>query len=169
MDTNKDEIKVSKQDFLVSKTDTKGKITYCNREFMHIADYKESDLIGKPHNIIRHVDMPRTIFKLLWDNIKQKKEVFAYVKNRTSDGKFYWVYANITASLNDKGEIVGYHSVRRKPNENAIKSILTIYETLLKIEKSNGLEASLDYLLNFLKEKKLEYNEFIIGLQHGRI
>lgn len=169
MNLSQEEIKVSKSDFLVSKTDLKGKITYCNRQFMQIAGYKEVDLIGKPHNIIRHEDMPKTVFKFLWDNIKQKKEVFAFVKNRACCGRYYWVYANVTASLGDRGEIVGYHSVRRKPDEEAIKVISSIYETLLKIEKTDGVDSALKYLVGVLDEKKLEYNEFIIGLQHQTI
>ena len=83
-------------DFIVSKTDTKGRITYCNQIFMDMAEYTEEELLGKPHNLIRHPDMPKAVFKFLWDTIPTKQEVFAYVINRTKHGNDYWVYANIT-------------------------------------------------------------------------
>lgn len=166
VNTTQKEIKVSKTDFLVSKTDLKGVITYCNREFMKIADYEEKALLGKPHNLVRHEDMPKAVFALLWENIQKKEEVFAFVKNKTSKGNFYWVYANVTASVDEHGNIIGYHSVRRKPNENALKAIQEIYKILLDEEKANGLKASLECLQNMLKERNVGYNEFILSLQH---
>ncbi len=165
---NSQEIRVKQSDFLVSKTDTKGKITYCNREFMQIAGYDESELIGKPHNIIRHKDMPRTVFKLLWDTIQKKQEVFAYVKNSTKSGGFYWVYANVTASLDENSQIIGYYSVRRKPNEKALDKIKNLYDELLQKEKEKGLDSAYEYFLNMLKEKNTTYNEFIVNLQYEK-
>ncbi len=162
------EVKVSKDYFLVSKTDTNGVITYCNEEFMRIAGYKEKELLGKPHNIVRHPDMPKAVFKLLWEKIKSKEEVFAYVKNKTSDDGFYWVYANVTASLDENGNIIGYHSVRRMPNPKALQTIKELYKKMLELESSQGMEASYRYLLNLLIQKELGYNQFIVNLQHNR-
>ena len=110
------ERKMNDNDFIVSKTDLKGKITYCNRIFMDMAEYSEEELLGAPHNIIRHKDMPKDVFQLLWDRIQKKEEVFAYVVNRTKNNNEYWVFANVTASLDVRGNIIGYYSVRRKPN-----------------------------------------------------
>lgn len=166
--TEEKEIKISKNDFLVSKTDTKGVITYCNREFMQIAGYKESELIKKPHNIIRHKDMPKTVFKLLWSYIQDKREIFAFVKNRTKDGGYYWVYANVTASIGEDKNIVGYHSVRRKPSESAIIAIEKIYKILLEKEQVS-VDNAMAFLDEFLADHELGYNEFIIGLQHESI
>ena len=84
--------------FITTKTDLKGCITYANRYFLDIVNAKNSDLIGKNHNIVRHPDMPRYVFKLLWDRIKRKEEIFAFVKNITFDGAYYWVFANVTSS-----------------------------------------------------------------------
>ncbi len=165
---NTKEIKLQESDFIVSKTDTRGNITYCNREFIRISGYSEKELLGKPHNIVRHSDMPRTVFKLLWDAIKTKEEIFAYVKNRTKDGGYYWVYANVTASIDGDDNIVGYYSVRRKPNEDALGTIETIYKDLLIKEKEKGLDFAYKYLLDILKEKKVSYNEFILNLQHRK-
>ncbi|MDO5045940.1 PAS domain-containing protein [Campylobacter sp.] len=158
---------VKESDFIVSKTDTKGKITYCNEAFLEIVGARSSDLLGKPHNIIRHPDMPRIVFKLLWDRIKSKKEIFAFVKNKSFKGGFYWVFANVTASLNEKGDIVGYHSVRRSPNMDGVKVIDGIYKKLLDAEKSGGMEASGKLLEQILKENKISYDELVHKLQRG--
>jgi PAS domain S-box-containing protein len=152
-------------DFIVSKTDLKGKITYCNQIFMQLAKYSETELIGTPHNIIRHPDMPRIVFKLLWDRIQNKEEIFAFVKNLSKDGGYYWVYANVTASLDANGNIIGYYSVRRKPSEEGIKVTGELYVKLLELERNGGMEASGRFLNDLLKEKGVSYDELIATLQ----
>ena len=156
---------VDENAFLVSKTDTKGRITYCNEPFLNIVGAKQGDLLGKPHNIIRHPDMPRVVFKMLWDRVQNKEEIFAYVKNKSFDGGYYWVFANITTSLDVQNNPVGYYSVRRKPNPKAIEIIEPIYQKLLSVEKSGGMDASMKFLTDFLKEKNISYDEFINNLQ----
>ena len=118
---------MKQNDFIVSKTDLKGKLTYCNEVFVKFAGLSEKELLGKGHNIVRHPDMPRIIFKLLWDRIKSKKEIFAYVKNMTASGGYYWVYANVTASMDSNDNIIGYYSVRRKPKDSALVTIKSLY------------------------------------------
>jgi len=159
------EYPVSKDDFLVSKTDKMGKITYCNSAFSKIAGYTTMELLGKPHSIVRHPDMPRVIFKLLWDKISHKQEIFAYVKNLTKDGGYYWVYANVTASVDTQGNIVGYFSVRRKANPKALDIVVPLYEKLLSMESGGGIEASMKYLNDLLKEEGVSYEEFSNNLQ----
>ncbi|QKF61332.1 PAS domain-containing protein [Campylobacter curvus] len=151
--------------FLVSKTDTKGRITYCNEPFLKIVGAKQNELLGKPHNIIRHPDMPRIVFKLLWEYVKSKREIFAYVKNKSFDGGYYWVFANITASLDVNKNIVGYYSVRRKPNPKAIEIIEPIYKKLLELEKTGGMEASSKALFELLEQKHTTYDELVNNLQ----
>lgn len=80
-------------EFIVSKTDTRGVITYCNRTFMRISGFSEAELFGQPHNIIRHPDMPRGAFRLLWKQLQAGNEFFGYVKNLCKDGSYYWVLA----------------------------------------------------------------------------
>jgi len=152
-------------DFIVSKTDTKGRITYCNQIFMDMAEYTEEELLGKPHNLIRHPDMPKAVFKFLWDTIPSKQEVFAYVINRTKNGNDYWVFANITASEDKNGNIIAYYSVRRKPNPDAIAIIKPLYAKMLEVEKTKGVEASFQILVDVLIDKGVGYDELIISIQ----
>ncbi|MDD3504996.1 MAG: PAS domain-containing protein [Sulfurimonas sp.] len=152
-------------DFIVSKTDLKGKITYCNKIFMEMAEYKEEELLAKPHSIIRHPDMPKAVFKYLWDTIVTKQEVFAFVVNRTKNNNHYWVFTNVTASVDKNGKIIGYFSVRRKPNPEALEVIIPLYKEMLRVEKSQGIEASFKVLTDLLQEKGVGYDELIISLQ----
>jgi PAS domain S-box-containing protein len=142
-----------------------GRITYVNQIFMDLAEYTEAELLGKPHNIIRHPDMPRAIFKLLWERVKNKKEIFAYVVNRTKQGNHYWVFANVTPSLDERGTIIGYYSVRRKPNPEALQIIRPLYKRMLDAEQQGGIEASTKLLNDMLADKGATYDEFIIHIQ----
>jgi len=155
-------------DFIVSKTDLKGRIEYANRIFMEFAQMTENELLGQPHNIIRHPEMPRAIFKLLWNTVQSGKEIFAYVLNMAKDGSGYWVLANVTPVLNEKEEIVGYYSVRRKPSRKAVDYIKPIYKQMLEEEKrhdaGNQIEASTKILQNLLLEKGMSYEEFVLSI-----
>jgi PAS domain S-box-containing protein len=159
------ERKLNDEDFIVSKTDLNGRITYVNKIFMDLAEYTEDELLGKPHNLIRHPDMPRAVFKLLWDRIQKKEEIFAYVVNQTKNGNHYWVYANVTPSLDTHGNIIGYYSVRRKPNPKALEIIKPLYKQMLDAEKRGGMEASSKLLADALADQGATYDEFIIHIQ----
>ncbi len=160
------EIEIGSDEFIVSKTDLKGMITYCNEIFIKISGYCEEELLDSPHNIVRHPDMPKAVFKLLWQKIQNGEEVFAYVKNLSKDGSYYWVFANITASLDgSSNKIIGYYSVRIKPNKSAIKTISSLYAKMVEIEKSEGVEGSTRYLNRLLEDKGVCYDEFVISLQ----
>lgn len=156
-------------DFIVSKADLKGRITYSNKVFAEYSGFTETEFMGKQHNIVRHPDMPRCVFKLLWQHIESGQEIFAYVKNLCKDGSFYWVLANVTPSRDDQGRVVGYYSVRRKPNAKALSVVVPLYKQLLQIEQNAGsreaIPASLTYLQNLLKEKGVSYERFILDLQ----
>lgn len=150
--------------FIVSKTDTSGKIIYGNEIFIQISGYSEAELLNQPHNILRHPDMPATVYKHLWDHIKQKEEVFAYVINRTKDQDFYWVFAHITASLDDSNKIIAYHSVRRKPDMQALNAIKPLYQALQLAERSGGIHAGEALLNTELQKRKVTYDEFVLSL-----
>jgi PAS domain S-box-containing protein len=160
---------LGEDDFIVSKTDLKGIITYGNRIFIQMSGYSESELLGSPHNILRHPDMPRVVFKLLWDTIQAQREICAYVKNLAKDGSFYWVWANITPSFDRTGSLIGYYSVRRKPRPEAVQVVEGLYRTLLEAERragdgQAGMKASLAILNQTLEQKGLSYEEFVFGL-----
>lgn len=158
------EVLFNEDQIIVSKTDTKGKITYCNDVFIDISGYKESELLSVPHNILRHKDMPKTVFKLLWDTVQSGDEINAYVKNKTKNGDYYWVFANVTPSVDNNDNIIGYFSVRRKPNPSAINIIDPLYRELVRLENSQGISSAQQYLQNILNEKELSYEEFIISI-----
>lgn len=155
-------------DFIVSKTDLTGRITYCNRIFIEFSGYEEDELLGAQHNIIRHPDMPRGVFKFLWDSIKAEKECFAYVKNMARDGSFYWVFANITPDYGADGRPSGYYSVRRAPKRSAVDAVTGLYRQMLAEEERAGprdaCDASLALLNQTLADKGLSYDEFILSL-----
>ncbi|NCP77343.1 PAS domain S-box protein [Candidatus Gracilibacteria bacterium] len=151
-------------DFVVSKTDLRGKITYGNRIFIEMSGYTEKELLGAPHNVIRHPDMPKVIFKLLWKTIAEKKEIFAYVINLAKDGSHYWVFANVTPAYDEQGNHIGYLSVRRKPSAEAIKIIIPLYKQLLDTERAGGVAASEKLLEKILSEKKMSYEDFVLAI-----
>ncbi|MFA7238932.1 MAG: PAS domain-containing protein [Sulfuricellaceae bacterium] len=164
---NKEKV-MRENDFIVSKTDMKGIITYGNRIFIEFSGYNEDELIGAQHNIIRHPDMPRAVFSLLWDTIAKGKEISAYVKNLAKDGSFYWVFANVTPDFDERGNINGYFSVRRKPKAEAVKIVSGLYQAMLEAEKKAGardaIAASTKILVNLLTEKGISYDELIFSL-----
>jgi PAS domain S-box-containing protein len=156
-------------ELLVSRTDAKGKIVYSNEIFLRVAGYKEHELLGKPHSIVRHPDMPRCVFKLLWDTISKGEEIFAYVKNLCKDGSYYWVIAHVTPTFNENNIIIGYHSNRRRPKDSAVKIISELYKILLNEEQKVadrriGLQNSYNLLMKILNEKGLSYEEFVLTI-----
>jgi PAS domain S-box-containing protein len=149
---------------LVSKTDLQGNITYANQEFINISGYSEKELIHKPHNITRHPDIPKIVFKLLWDTLKEGNEINAYVKNQCKDGDYYWVFANVAPSVDCNRKIVGYHSTRHTASKKALAVIEPLYKKLLSLEKSSGMDASLKALTKILNDKGVSYEEFIFSI-----
>lgn len=155
-------------EIIVSKTDTKGRLVYANELFLEIADYTEAEVLGQPHSLIRHPDMPRCVFKLLWDTISSGKELFAYVVNRTKHGDHYWVLAHVTPDIDTDGNITGYHSSRRVPSRQALETIKPLYSKLLQEEQKHenrkeGLAASSAMLEGILQEMGLRYDQFIFS------
>ncbi|HER27489.1 MAG TPA: PAS domain-containing protein [Rhodospirillales bacterium] len=157
-------------EIIVSKTDLKGRMTYVNDVFLRLADYTEQECLGEPHSKIRNPNMPRCIFKLLWDVIQDGRELFAYVVNRSANGDHYWVLAHVTPSKDTQGNVIGYHSNRRVPDRNILEeTIMPLYTQLLAEEQKypnskDGMAASMAMVTGLLKESGKEYDEFIAGL-----
>lgn len=147
------EHEVTSVDMIVSKSDEAGNITYTNPIFMKISGYTQGELLDQPHAILRHPDMPKVIFKYLWDNLKAGKDVNAFVKNLCKDGGFYWVCAQVRVANNPDGSFRNYVSTRKRMSEGARKVIEPVYAKLLEIEKSDGVEASEKALMDWLAEQ----------------
>lgn len=156
-------------DFIVSKTDLTGRITYGNEIFIEFSGYSENELLGSQHNIIRHPDMPRVVFHLLWDYLAKDKEIFAFVKNMSKDGGFYWVFTHVAPMKDKNNKKIGYTSVRRMPNPKAIPIVTEVYRLMLEAEKKAGakdaMAASGAILGSVLKDKGVTYEELINVLQ----
>jgi len=156
-------------EMIVSKTDLKGRLTYANGLFCRMAGYGESELIGQPHSIIRHPDMPRAVFRLLWDTIEDRREIFAFVKNLAKNGDHYWVFAHVTPSYDAGGRMIGYHSNRRVPDRQMLESaIIPLYAEVLRVERShvNGKEAlaaGCKALTDFVASQKVAYEELVFS------
>jgi PAS domain S-box-containing protein len=157
------------EEIIVSKTDLKGIITYANQTFLKVAQYEEEEILGKPHNIIRHPDMPRCVFKFLWDTIEAGDEIFAYVKNMAKSGDHYWVFAHVTPTFDSQGKIIGYHSNRRCPERHQVRIFDDLYRQLLAEEKRHsdwraGMAAAGEMLMNAVAQKNMTYGEFIFSV-----
>jgi PAS domain S-box-containing protein len=161
------ERKLRQDDFIVSKTDLKGHITYGNRIFIEFSGFTEAELLGTQHNIIRHPDMPRTVFQNMWDSIQAGRECFAYVKNLAKDGSYYWVLANVTPSYDNSGRVVGYFSVRRKPKDDGVRYFTDLYRAMLAAEQRAGahdaIPASTKILNDLLAEKGTTYEQLVLS------
>ena len=160
---------LDEEELIVSKTDLKGRITYANDVFIRMAKYSYKELIGAPHSLIRHPDMPRCVFKLLWDTIQAKKEIFAYVINMAQNGDHYWVFAHVTPTLDAQQNVIGYHSNRRKPDPAQVEKIKPLYAKLVAEEnrhdnRKEGMMCGFDMLMKTLKETGVEYDEFIFSV-----
>jgi PAS domain S-box-containing protein len=156
-------------EIIVSKTDTRGVITYANPVFLRMADMSEEEAIGAPHSVIRHPDMPRGVFKLLWDRVQAGDEVFAYVVNLARNGDHYWVLAHVTPTFDAAGKIIGYHSNRRSPERSAVARLQAVYADLRQVEaragdKASAADASVAALTQMLANQGVSYDEFIFGL-----
>jgi PAS domain S-box-containing protein len=156
-------------EIIVSKTDLKGRIIYANEVFQKVSGFSESELLGKPHSIIRHPNMPRCVFKLLWDTIESGKEIFAYVLNRAKNGDEYWVFAHVTPTFDSTGKIISYHSSRRSPQREAVAKAAGLYAKLLAEEARHadpkeGMAASTRMLMDLLGSLGKPYDEFVFSL-----
>jgi len=159
-----EEIGLSPYKTIMSKTDKKGIIEYANEYFMEVSGYKEWELMGQPHNIIRHPDMPKVIFKLLWNKLNEGEPMMAIVKNLSKDGRYYWVIADFFSKLDKDGNVIS-HYARRKAVPNEVKEkISKLYKILLEIEKNSGIDASQAYLEGFLEDKSITYFDLILNL-----
>lgn len=164
------ELLMREHDLIVSKTDPKGKITYGNQIFIRFSGYDEKNLLGQPHNMIRHPDMPRTVFRLLWETLQKGEEFFGFIKNECNNGQFYWTFAHVTPSYDENSRLLGYYSVRRCPKRSSIETMEPLYQKMLQqeVRHSSSKEAmdAAEIILNqHIQSSGKSYNEFILTLE----
>ncbi|OXA97288.1 PAS domain-containing protein [Flavobacterium hercynium] len=156
------EVSWDKTQVIMSKTNAFGIIEYANEVFVDVCGYEDYELMGQPHNIIRHPDMPKVIFKVLWENLKNGKNFHAIVKNLAKSGRFYWVITDFEICRDENDAIVNYIARRQAvPQEVISMHIEPLYKKLLQIEAASGVGFSEKYLIGFLEEKKKSYVEYI--------
>jgi len=163
------EVHFGEEEIIVSKTDLRGVITYANDLFLRVSGYTESEVLGKPHSMIRHPDMPRVLFEMLWQRLQSGKEMFAYVKNMTKSGDHYWVLAHVTPTFDREGRISNYHSNRRWADREALRSIEPLYARLKSEEERHadrrqGMAAARALLERMLSEQRRSYDQFVFSL-----
>ncbi|NLK67067.1 MAG: PAS domain-containing protein [Campylobacteraceae bacterium] len=157
-----EEIELDPKRYFISSTDLKGIITGANIYFINISGYSESELVGSPHNIVRHPDMPRTIFKIMWDQIQNGQNMCAVVKNMAKSGRYYWVVTDFEILKNEiTGEPIGYRAFRKAAARDTIKKVEPLYRRIVEAEQEGGLFAGEAELKKILKEQRMTYNEFI--------
>ncbi len=159
------EVMLKPVDIVVSKSDEEGNIEYCNPIFIKLSGYNKKELLYSPHAILRHPDMPKVVFKFLWDELKKGNEVNAFVKNMTKDGSFYWVFAFVRPAFNPDGSLRNYVSTRKFMSEHARETIEPLYAKLLEIEKNDGVEASEKALMKMLNGRA--FNDVMNEIQNG--
>lgn len=163
------EVTFGDEEIIVSKTDLKGRITYANTVFCRVAGYSQAELLGQPHNLIRHPAMPRGVFKLLWDTIERGNEIFAYVLNLARSGDGYWVMAHVSPTFDANGTITSYHSMRRSPDPQAVDRVRPLYRAMLDLEakyerRADGIAASVAFLQGQLQSLGVTYEQFVFSL-----
>lgn len=157
-----EEIQLDAERHFITSTNLKGIITSANIYFIKVSGYSEYELIGSPHSIVRHPDMPRIIFKLLWQQIQSGQNMCAVVKNMAKDGRYYWVVTDFEILRDEVTKsITGYRAYRKPASKETVQSMIPIYKRLIEAEKVGGMLASEQEFNNILKEQKMSYQEFI--------
>jgi len=162
------EIKCATQEVIITRTDLKGNIIYHNPTFSKINGFEGASVIHKPHNIVRHPDMPKAIFRIIWSIIQQGLPIQALVKNKTNDGHYYWTLINWKIQKNRDNEIISYVAYAKQAPNHAIKVLTPIYNMMLQIEKEHDIDSSLEYFHSFLNEEGLTYSQYMEKLTKNR-
>ena len=132
---NNNEVIISPNKVIMSKTNYKGVIQYANDYFLEVCQYQDTEIIGKPHNIIRHPDMPKIIFKVMWEKLHKGENLYAVVKNLTKNGDFYWVVTKFETTYDENGNILAHYARRKAVPKKVRETVENIYKTILAIEK----------------------------------
>lgn len=156
-----EEIIIPENEVLISVTDPKGIITEANEIFAKISGYTVEELIGTSHNVIRHPDMPKTMFKIIWDHIIDKENVMAVVKNLAKDGKYYWVVTDFVTRVDAERNIINYTAYRRPVHDNVKNAVIPLYKALCAIEEVAGMGAAEKFLNDYFEERNTNYDDMV--------
>ena len=161
------EVGWNKSQVVISETDVYGRITNVNDVFCNVCGYSPEEMIGQPHIIIRHPDMPKLVFKLLWDNLKVGNNFIGVIKNLAKSGEYYWVITDFEMRRDATGNITHYIARRKSVPKAVIENyVAPLYETLLKLEKVGGMELSSRFFKNYLAKQGKDYIDFIIDVMN---
>ena len=158
------EIVLDPKDVLLSITDLKGNIEYCNDEFVEVSGYEEYELVGSAHSIVRHPDMPKVVFKLMWDRLEKEDNIVAIVKNMGKTGRYYWVMTDFVVRKDANGKATGYKAFRKPAPKKAIEVVIPFYKKLKEIEEHRGIDAAFNFFNGFFDGKNTNYDDFIENL-----
>lgn len=158
------ELEWDRSKVLSSKTDVKGNILYVNEAFIDVCGYDDYEIINQPHSLLRHPDMPKVIYKLLWEKLQEEKSTCVVMKNMSKTGRYYWVVNDIKCGKDSVGDICFTGRQQSVSNNVIFNHIEPLYKKLLQIENSAGLQASENYLIGFLEDKNKTLFEYITGL-----
>lgn len=154
-----------KTKILTSKTDSHGIIEYVNDVFLAISGYESAELIDKSHNVVRHPDMPKVVFKMLWDELKSGNPINVIVKNKAKSGKFYWVTIDFKINKKSNGEIESYSSNQKGLPVEIVKNFIEpLYKKLIEIEETSGEKAAENFLKGFLEERNRSFDDYVLNL-----
>lgn len=156
-----EEIIIPKEEVLISVTDPKGIIIKANEVFAKVSGYSEEELVGSSHNVIRHPDMPKVMFKIIWEHIKDKENVMAVVKNLAKDGRYYWIVTDFITRVDANRNVIDYTAYRKPINNRVKKVVIPLYKVLCAIEEFDGMEASEIFLNDYFKKIGMSYDELI--------
>jgi len=156
-----EEIIIPDEEVLISVTDPKGKITDANEIFVKISGYSKDELVGSQHNMIRHPDMPKIMFKIVWDRIKDRENVMAVVKNLAKDGRYYWVVTDFITKVDADRNVINYTAYRRPVHNKVKDAVIPLYKALCAIEEFDGMEASEKFLTNYFEKIGMTYDEMV--------
>ena len=158
------EIKFDKTKVLISITDTSGKIEYCSDEFVELTGFDTISLIGSQHNLMRHEDMPKTLYKYIWKRLEKEEELSAIIKNYNKNADFYWSMVNFMVRRDDEGKVIGYRANRKPASKNAIEAITPVYEKLLYLEGVTDSDLALNFFHDYFARRNTNYDGFIENL-----
>jgi len=159
------EIKLKKNDVIVSRTDIEGNILYYNNSFLKVTGYSHKELLNMPHSILRHPDMPKAIFFIIWKTILSGRSTYAVIKNLTKEGNFFWVLSKITVQKDNQNNIISFISRGEQAPQYLVDALLPLYKELSKREKYSNIEESIKYLTTFLTQNNYAtYDDYIYNL-----